>query len=236
MILDTSRLREARLKSHLKQPDDITRPATDKAASILSGAKRNVEILKKQLDDRQVALDETRNGRPTLSECLSLKFLAEDTLERLKRQLDEKRRTTLLLSVLEQKEKIRVKRFQEMTKMIADLRYGFHHIDESKLTGLHYRKSVSETKSQVTTLSVGNFFRIPCRVSPSQSNPTESNSTSTLQPSTVRARPPRVSHTQNALTVCLRYPMLLPAVLTRLAESSCPSSSPYAFDRAQRYF
>lgn len=73
-------------------------------------------------------------------------------MERLKRKLDEKQRTTLLLSVLELKEKIRVKRFQEMTKMITELRYGFHHMDERKLTRLHYRKGVSETKSHVSAL------------------------------------------------------------------------------------
>jgi hypothetical protein len=40
----------------------------------------------------------------------------------MKQKLDERRRTILLLDVLEQKEKIRVKRFQEMARMLVELR------------------------------------------------------------------------------------------------------------------
>ncbi|KAF9465891.1 hypothetical protein BDZ94DRAFT_1306625 [Collybia nuda] len=140
-------IRETRLKSHLKQPGDVTRPPTEKAASILSGAKKNTELLRRQMEDQQLEMEET-----------------QDILERLKRDLGVKQRTKLLLSVLEQKEKIRVKRFQEITRLITDL-----------------RKRVLEVKAQ-----------------PSTSFSTESRD-KIVQAFMSKIRPPRISHTLNAL-------------------------------------
>ena len=59
MMVDL-RLREARNNSGLRPPDDATRSVTDKAASRLSGAKKAVEMYRKQLDDRQAALEMSR--------------------------------------------------------------------------------------------------------------------------------------------------------------------------------
>lgn len=47
--------------------------------------------------------------------------LSEYKIDALKKALEDKRRTVLLMDVVEQKEKIRIKRFQEIVKMMGDL-------------------------------------------------------------------------------------------------------------------
>jgi len=139
MMVDL-RLREARNNSGLRPPDDATRSVTDKAASRLSGAKKAVEMYRKQLDDRQTALEMSRmstlhllilpQGFPGF---IHRSVYLEAELEKLQIQLGAKRRVGLLLGVLERKESLRVKRFEEITRLLDKLRCARDFCE-----GLHY--------------------------------------------------------------------------------------------------
>jgi len=122
-------MRTTRAKSHLRQPDDITRSSVDKASSSLSVARKTIEIYEKQMDDRQATLEESRKPYSLrLREWKVLmkpSFFSEAQINELERKLRDKQRVAFLLDVLEQKEALRVRRFQEISKMLAGLRCGW---------------------------------------------------------------------------------------------------------------
>lgn len=98
-------IREARGKSHIPRPDDATRSPVDRSMVTLGAAQRAVQVSKAQLDERQAALTQ-----------LHSKFTE------LKAALANKRQVAVLLRVLEQRERVRIKRFQEMTRIMDTLR------------------------------------------------------------------------------------------------------------------
>ncbi|KAF8880551.1 hypothetical protein BD779DRAFT_1548875 [Infundibulicybe gibba] len=89
-------LREMRAKSGIKHPNDVTRSAADKASAAL---------YKKELDNEQVAL-----------------IAPQAEIDGLERRLNDKRRVQMLLDALEQKEKLRIRRFREMKLLIEEQR------------------------------------------------------------------------------------------------------------------
>lgn len=54
------RLRDARSQSGVRKLDDVTRSAADRAVSSLASAKIATASYRKQLEDRQAALEESR--------------------------------------------------------------------------------------------------------------------------------------------------------------------------------
>ncbi|RDB26768.1 hypothetical protein Hypma_005371 [Hypsizygus marmoreus] len=99
------KLREVRSQLHVKQPDDAARSPVDRSESSLNATKQTYEVLRRELVDRQTSLEKTQRN-----------------IDELNLKLQSKRRVALLLRVLEQKEKIRMQRFREMSKMMEDLR------------------------------------------------------------------------------------------------------------------
>ncbi|GLB41027.1 hypothetical protein LshimejAT787_0902420 [Lyophyllum shimeji] len=98
------RIREARDRPHLRRPDDVQSPV-DRATAAMAAARRAEEVLRTQLGERQAALAQSQSKILELKETLA-----------------DKRQVALLLRVLEERERVRVRRFQEMTKIMDNLR------------------------------------------------------------------------------------------------------------------
>ncbi|KAF8234527.1 hypothetical protein L208DRAFT_1393929 [Tricholoma matsutake] len=99
-------LRELRSKSHLRQPHDTARSAVEKASSSLSGVRHTAEMYRKQMDDRKANVAKSQTQ-----------------IDKLKEGLRQRQEVNLLLDILEHKEKLRVRRIQEMIGMFSNLRY-----------------------------------------------------------------------------------------------------------------
>ncbi|KII84211.1 hypothetical protein PLICRDRAFT_374979 [Plicaturopsis crispa FD-325 SS-3] len=85
--------------------DSPSRVEAQKAAARLAGAKHSLDALQRKLGERQDALD-----------------AAHAEAARLQAELEHKQRVGLLLSVLEAKETLRTRRFEEMARLMDDLR------------------------------------------------------------------------------------------------------------------
>jgi hypothetical protein len=99
----------------------------DKATSRLSVAKKGLEFVQRQLDEKTVALHNAGPFLATDSIAVSESFLtillyAEAELHRIEKVLYSKRRVNLLLDVLEKKEHIRLQRVQHVEKLLDELK------------------------------------------------------------------------------------------------------------------
>ncbi|KAF8066760.1 hypothetical protein FPV67DRAFT_1496336 [Lyophyllum atratum] len=98
-------IRETRAKSHLRPADGATRSPVDRSLASWCAAQRAAEVSRTQLGEKQVALAQLHSKAAELKESLA-----------------NKHRVALLLRVLEEKEKVRIERFQEMTRVMDALR------------------------------------------------------------------------------------------------------------------
>jgi len=94
-----------RSKLHSKPYHETAGSAAEKASSLLSGGRQIAEMFRKQMDNRQAVLEE-----------------AQARIYELKEKLRQTQEINLLLNILEHKEQLRMRRFQEMTEMLGDLR------------------------------------------------------------------------------------------------------------------
>ncbi|KAJ7100659.1 hypothetical protein B0H15DRAFT_457446 [Mycena belliarum] len=133
---------EERSKSHLKQPD-TARSSGEKAVARLSSAKQASAVYSKQLADSEAKTHATRAQA-----------------DNLQHKLDHKRKMLLLLRTLETKQSLRIKRLEEMTKLVDELR-GTASQHHAQFIGMPTspnaeaqirRVSISNTRDSMTDL------------------------------------------------------------------------------------
>ena len=99
---------------------------SNQAASRLARANKMLEVRQEELESSLDALATKRSYavfhygnvlQPTRS------TRSEHQLEKLQKELDVKQRVKLMLEVLEQRERLRVQRIEEMTRLLKALRW-----------------------------------------------------------------------------------------------------------------
>ena len=67
-------MREERKKSNIRRLDDSLRSVVDKAASVLSGARKTAEVCRRQVDEKMALIEVSRMSKPFTFVELILKF------------------------------------------------------------------------------------------------------------------------------------------------------------------
>ncbi|KAG6911030.1 hypothetical protein DXG01_005446 [Tephrocybe rancida] len=102
--------RESHSQLPVRVPGEGTTVApVQKCMAELSDAQRKADVLSVQLKASQADLEQTQSQATNL-----------------KQMLQDRRRATMLLGILQQRERVRISRFQEMIKMMEKLRDGIH--------------------------------------------------------------------------------------------------------------
>ncbi|TFK37137.1 hypothetical protein BDQ12DRAFT_713746 [Crucibulum laeve] len=120
--------RKERARSRVKHPDDMLRSTSEKAASAFRAAEKSVCVYREQLEERMRGLQGS-----------------EEKEKELKNRISGKRKISLLLDVLEQRERLRTRRFEEVGKIIRELRTKVH--SRSALPDIPPLPSLSTTKT-----------------------------------------------------------------------------------------
>ncbi|KAJ6558662.1 hypothetical protein B0H10DRAFT_2120656 [Mycena sp. CBHHK59/15] len=144
------RSQQARSKSNLKQPD-TARSDVEKATARLSSGKKSFEVHAAQLSDRQAKLHS-----------------AQEQADDLQKKLDHQRRLELLLGVLESKQNFRMKRMEEMTRLIENLKKEFVQENKQAPPITYLQNTSLETKApriSSTRDSLANLHRCSIRIS-----------------------------------------------------------------------
>ena len=94
---------------------------------MLSGARKTAEVCRRQVDEKMALIEVSRMSKPFTFFDLILKFWGKNmTLKQNKRicTVQRKRKILMMLQVLEKRETLRVKRFEELGRLLVDLRYA----------------------------------------------------------------------------------------------------------------
>ena len=67
-------MREERKKSNIRRPDDVLRSVADKAASVLSAARKTAEVCRRQVDEKMGLIEVSRMLKPFRFVEFILKF------------------------------------------------------------------------------------------------------------------------------------------------------------------
>jgi hypothetical protein len=130
-----------------------TRSNADKASSRFAAANKSMQTYEAQLEGQENLLSDARMFNYPMSTIhpIPYVYLKEEESNRLQACLSRKRHVVLLLSVLEKKEAIRTKRFQEITTLLNDLRHvpTFPLILQPTITSFTLRRTPSTEILQV---------------------------------------------------------------------------------------